>query len=180
MLKRSSKFIALLGAPILTCSASTSSKMHSEYPLYGPESIMARKAHGTCPKGVQLNLRWGCDQALGDRITCYNRHFAENFGYWLDTDFYDYAIKQTEPITFYDSVTGKPLFKAPVGRTMSGFLKESQDHGWPSFRDEEVIWENVRCLENGEAVSLDGSHLGHNIPDNRECHNIRFSVMTVS
>ncbi|CBY21136.1 unnamed protein product [Oikopleura dioica] len=167
MLKRSSKFIALLGAPILTCSASTSSKMHSEYPLYGPESIMARKAHGTCPKGVQLNLRWGCDQTLGDRITCYNRHFAENFGYWLDTDFYDYAIKQSEPITFYDSVTGKPLFNGPVGRTMSGFLKESQDHGWPSFRDEEVVWENVRCLENGETVSLDGSHLGHNLPDNR-------------
>ena len=43
------------------------------------------------------NLRWGCDQALGDRITCYNRHFAENFGYWLDTDFYDYAIKQVGP-----------------------------------------------------------------------------------
>ncbi len=76
-------------------------------------------------------------------------------------------IIKSEPITFYDSVTGKPLFNAPVGRTMSGFLKESQDHGWPSFRDEEVVWENVRCLENGETVSLDGSHLGHNIPDNR-------------
>ena len=74
---------------------------------------------------------------------------------------------KTEPITFYDSVTGKPLFKAPIGRKMSGFLKESQDHGWPSFRDQEVVWENVRCLENGEAVSLDGSHLGHNIPDNK-------------
>ena len=78
-----------------------------------------------------------------------------------------YDSFQTEPITFYDSVTGKPLFKAPIGRTMSGFLKESQDHGWPSFRDEEVVWENVRCLENGEAVSLEGSHLGHNLPDNR-------------
>ena len=78
-----------------------------------------------------------------------------------------YYSFQTEPITFYDSVTGKPLFKAPIGRTMSGFLKESQDHGWPSFRDEEVVWENVRCLENGEAVSLEGSHLGHNLPDNR-------------
>ena len=171
-------YFSVLGAPILTCSASSSA---SGYPIYGPESIMARKAHGTCPKGVQLNLRWGCDQSLADRITCYNRHWAENFGYWLDTDFYEYAIKQvdrsffipflcflqTEPITFYDSVTGKPLFKAPIGRTMSGFLKESQDHGWPSFRDEEVVWENVRCLENGEAVSLEGSHLGHNLPDNR-------------
>ena len=46
------------------------------------------------------NLRWGCDQALGDRITCFNRHFAENFGYWLDTDFYDYAIKQVSIFCF--------------------------------------------------------------------------------
>lgn len=188
----------MLGAPILTCSASTSSKMHSEYPLYGPESIMARKAHGTCLKGVQLvgsffDAVWRkknhfriCDGAairrlgtelpatiaisrkisaigliLTSTITPSNRlvfHF-ENWNSMIEI--------KSEPITFYDSVTGKPLFKAPVGRTMSGFLKESQDHGWPSFRDEEVVWENVRCLENGEAVSLDGSHLGHNLPDNR-------------
>ena len=52
---------------------------------------------------------------------------------------------------------------------------ESQNHGWPSFRDSEVIWENVRCLKNGETVSVDGSHLGHNIPDNngnRYCINL--------
>ena len=63
-------------------------------------------------------------------------------------------------ITFYDSVTGKPLFIAPRGRTFSEFEKESKSHGWPSFRDEEVVWENVRCLANGEAVSLAGTHLG--------------------
>jgi peptide methionine sulfoxide reductase MsrB len=44
-------------------------------------------------------------------------------------------------------------------------LKESIDHGWPSFRDEEVVWENVRCLPNGETVSLGGTDLGHNLPD---------------
>ena len=37
---------------------------------------------------------------------------------------------------------------------MEEFLKESKSHGWPSFRDEEVVWENVRCLKDGEAVSL--------------------------
>jgi len=63
-------------------------------------------------------------------------------------------------ITFYDSVSGKPLFIAPRGRTFAEFEKESKSHGWPSFRDEEVIWENVRCLTNGEAVSLAGTHLG--------------------
>ena len=29
---------------------------------------------------------------------------------------------------------------------------------------EEVVWENVRCLPGGECVSVDGTHLGHNIP----------------
>ena len=31
----------------------------------------------------------------------------------------------------------------------------------PSFRDNEVVWENVRVLKNsGETVSVDGTHLG--------------------
>lgn len=30
----------------------------------------------------------------------------------------------------------------------------------PSFRDEEVNWEYVRVLPDGEAVSVDGTHLG--------------------
>ena len=48
-------------------------------------------------------------------------------------------------------------------------------HGWPSFRDQEVNWEEVRCLPNGETVSLAGTHLGHNLPDrhgNRYCINL--------
>jgi hypothetical protein len=31
--------------------------------------------------------------------------------------------KEELPITFYDSVTGKPLFTAPVGRTLNEFLE---------------------------------------------------------
>ena len=40
--------------------------------------------------------------------------------------------------TFYDSVTGVPLFRAPVGRTFEQWKGESLVHGWPSFRDNEV------------------------------------------
>ena len=64
---------------------------------------------------------------------------------------------------------------APVDRTFDEFLQESKNHGWPSFRDAEVNWKYVRCLSNGEAVSIDGTHLGHNIPDgsgNRYCINL--------
>ena len=68
------------------------------------------------------------------------------------------------PTTYYDSVTGKPLFIAPKGRSFEEFVTESRHHGWPSFRDEEVVWENVRCLQDGECVSIDGTHLGHNLP----------------
>ena len=39
---------------------------------------------------------------------------------------------------FYDSVTGKLLYMAPRGRSFEDFKKESQSHGWPSFRDNEV------------------------------------------
>ena len=49
-------------------------------------------------------------------------------------------------ITFYDTVTGKPLFVAPKGRSWAAFVKESKAHGWPSFRDEEVIQNSVRVL----------------------------------
>jgi hypothetical protein len=46
------------------------------------------------------------------------------------------------------------------GRTFDEFVAESDAHGWPSFRDEEVVWDNVRCLRDGESVSVDGTHLG--------------------
>ena len=46
----------------------------------------------------------------------------------------------------------------------------------PSFRDQEVVWENVRVLKDGETVSTSGTHLGHNIPSkdrrNRYCINL--------
>ena len=35
------------------------------------------------------------------------------------------------------------------------------------FRDEEVVWANVRVLPNGETVSVNDTHLGHNLPDGR-------------
>ncbi len=51
-------------------------------------------------------------------------------------------------------MTGKPLFQAPINRSVDDFIAESKIHGWPSFRDEEVVWSNVRVLRSsGETVS---------------------------
>jgi len=66
---------------------------------------------------------------------------------------------------FYDSITGQPLFVAPRGRSIDDFVVESRNQGWLSFRHDEVVWSNVKILEDGEAVSVDGTHLGHDMPD---------------
>mmetsp|Transcript_22256 Transcript_22256/g.68605 ORF Transcript_22256/g.68605 Transcript_22256/m.68605 type:complete len:148 (-) Transcript_22256:2387-2830(-) len=136
---------------------------------------MSEKSHGTTDAPVQQDLRWGANRETADRICCYNRHFAEQSGYWTKTRFLVEARKAELPVEFYDSVTGKRLFVAPLGRSLNAFVQESNEHGWPSFRDPEVDWSEVRCLPNGECVSLAGTHLGHNLPDrkgNRYCINL--------
>lgn len=139
------------------------------------EDTMSKKAHGTTEKAVQTALRWGVDRETADRICSFNRHYAEYAGYWKTTNYLK-EVSRDEPTVYYDSVTGKPLFVAPIGRSMQDFLAESNTHGWPSFRDQEVVWENMRVLKSsGEAVSADGTHLGHNLPDgkgNRYCINL--------
>lgn len=142
----------------------------------GDESLMAQKEHGTSSQPVQSDLLYGVSNKLADRICNFNRHFAEMSGYFQSTNFEDMVLSANGPITFYDSVTGKPLFVAPINRSADAFVQESKIHGWPSFRDDEVVWDNVRILRNnGEAVSVDGTHLGHNLPDrsgNRYCINL--------
>jgi len=156
-------------------TSSGASASASRLPIQCSEEVMSKKAHGTCEKPVQSNLRWGCDFETADRICCFNRHYAEHSGYFRMKTTFISDVDKTKETTYYDSVTGKPLFIAPRGRSIEDFIKESDAHGWPSFRDDEVVWENVRCLSNGEAVSVDGTHLGHNLPDrkgNRYCINL--------
>lgn len=148
--------------------------LSQKLPIMGGEEIMSQKAHGTSEKPVKKDLLWGCDYETADRICNFNRHYAEHAGYWTTTNYLK-EVDRTQPTKYYDSVTGKLLFTAPIGRSMDDFLMESASHGWPSFRDEEVNWEYVRCLENGECISTSGTHLGHNLPDssgNRYCINL--------
>ena len=44
-----------------------------------------------------------------------------------------------------------------------------------SIGPNQVNWDYVRVLPDGECVSVDGTHLGHNLPDakgNRYCINL--------
>eukprot|EP00656_Telonema_subtile_P035410 TRINITY_DN39390_c0_g1_i2.p1 TRINITY_DN39390_c0_g1~~TRINITY_DN39390_c0_g1_i2.p1 ORF type:complete len:227 (-),score=30.94 TRINITY_DN39390_c0_g1_i2:204-884(-) len=143
--------------------------------IKGSDDLMNQKDHGTCVAAPVNPLRWSADWATADNICCFNRHYAESSGSWLGTGFLTTESSASGEITFYDSVTQKPLFIAPRGRTFDQFVSESRAHGWPSFRDREVVQENVRVLSNGETVSVNGTHLGHNLPDgsgNRYCINL--------
>eukprot|EP01094_Clydonella_sp_ATCC50884_P001497 TRINITY_DN1111_c0_g1_i1.p1 TRINITY_DN1111_c0_g1~~TRINITY_DN1111_c0_g1_i1.p1 ORF type:complete len:166 (-),score=53.05 TRINITY_DN1111_c0_g1_i1:218-715(-) len=149
---------------------------HSKHPHAVGEEVMRPRAHGTCDRPVQEELRWGVDRSTADRICCFNRRFAERSGYFRSTALLsEGAGGGGAEIQFRDSVTGKVLFVAPRGRTWEQFVAESEAHGWPSFRDQEVEWSAVGVLGDGEVVSLDGTHLGHNLPDakgNRYCINL--------
>lgn len=149
--------------------------------VYGDDSIMSPKEHGTTAAAVQQDLRYGVSNKLADKICSFNRVFAEMGGYFegstsFEKDVRNQVARTGKPVTFYDSVSGQPLFEAPKGRSVDEFIAESKVHGWPSFRDEEVVWDNVRVLRSsGETVSLVGTHLGHNLPDakgNRYCINL--------
>jgi len=74
--------------------------------------------------------------------------------------------------TFYDSVCGIPLFRAPVNRTLADFEADTNEHGWPSFRPDEVVQENVVTVSPGPTkpgmvTSKCGTHLGSYLPDAR-------------
>ena len=94
-------------------------------------------------------------------VCCFNRHYAEESGYFAKTNFLNEESGEKE-ITFYDSVSGKPLYIAPRGRTWKEFVIESQAHGWPSFRS---VQEYNKPLDYGDGTLFD--QLFFNVMENR-------------
>ena len=72
------KIGSLLSSKTNTSLAATmSNQTKKSFPIYCDESVMRPKAHGTCEKPVMPKLRWNCDRETADRISCFNRHYAE-------------------------------------------------------------------------------------------------------
>ena len=53
----------------------------------------------------------------------------------------------------------------PTARSMADFKADTDEHGWPSFRKEEVFSEHVSVDKNGFVYSSCGTHLGSYLPD---------------
>mmetsp|Transcript_89209 Transcript_89209/g.158141 ORF Transcript_89209/g.158141 Transcript_89209/m.158141 type:complete len:275 (+) Transcript_89209:83-907(+) len=150
--------------------------------VMGDEYMMQPKGHGTSTKPVQKHLRWNCDAEVADRICNFNRKAAEESGYFEETDFLEDLSKlgKEKQINFYDSNSGRVLFTAPKGRSLEQFIEESKHHGWPSFRDQEVNWTNVRVLGDGEAISVHGTHLGHCFKDPGAGHRYCINIVSIA
>lgn len=121
-----------------------------------------------CPHPPQEALLYGAanNYKTADHICCHNTHFAESFGYFKTVSFFE-QLDPNKRHVFYDSACGIPLYVAPIGRTFKEWEEESEHHGWPSFRDEEIIMKNHEIRYGGEVRSTCGTHLGHNLPDGR-------------
>jgi len=171
--------------------ALSTQKVLSKPELVRDQSIRPPKEVDTCSDAVQTSLLYGisgrktatvpvsvnANETLAEAVCCDSRvkFFAEPQFTFEAPDIQLFEKLGDGETTFYDSVCGLPLFVAPRNRTMAEFKADTQEHGWPSFRDAETNWDYVRILPDGEAVSVDGTHLGHNLPDrhgNRYCINL--------
>ena len=83
---------SLFGLDIFTNSFAAKAAGDGKYPIYGDESIMSKKEHGTSAKPVMDNHRYNVDFKTADNISNYNRHFAEYFYFEYDFEYAGYAF----------------------------------------------------------------------------------------
>lgn len=134
-----------------------------------------------CTGPIQKSLRYNTsdvpsqlpgsapDETQADAVCCDPNYkpYAEPSGFFQLPEIALFTKVNTTGInTFYDSVCGKPLFRAPIGRDFKTWHSESIEHGWPSFREEEIVKENIKVDNStGEVLSSCGTHLGSLLPD---------------
>jgi len=110
-------------------------------------------------------------ESLVSAVCCdpYFAAYAEPSGMFKRQDVALFShFSPNKTVTFYDPVCGIALFQAPKGRTLEQFQADTTEHGWPSFRPEELVHGNSRIVNStGEVVSKCGTHLGSFLPDEK-------------
>jgi len=154
-----------------------------------PEATPSRGKlyNSTCSGPIQENLRFNMSilppdvpayypledgETLGEAVCCDPRFspFAEPQFTFQDPriDLFSH-LNADGTTTFYDSVCGVALFRAPIGRTFAEWKAETEEHGWPSFRPAEVLASGGVKIDptTGYVTSKCGTHLGSNVPDDK-------------
>lgn len=149
-MRTSSLLLSTLSPTVLASAASAEDQCFGHTPMSSTSTYL----------GASL------DYSTAERICCNNHRYAEYRGYLEapEVDLFSRLDPAVETV-FYDSVCGIPLFVAPRGRTFEEFEAESLEHGWPSFRPEEIVSENVIVHDDGRMESRCLTHLGHNLPE---------------
>ena len=127
--------------------------------------------NNTCTAPVQSNLRYNISktsaiadfpfplpqsETLAQAVCCDNafKAYAEPRETYARPDVNLYEKMNKDGTTISYDVCGIPLFEAPKGRSFEDFKADTDEHGWPSFRPEELIKGNSRIIkETGEVVS---------------------------
>merc|ERR1712176_157115 len=110
------------------------------------------------------------DESIVDAICCDPnfKGFAEPVGTYARGDVNLFGIldphgNRTAEYTFFDPICGIPLFTVGSARPFAEFRAETEEHGWPSFRPEELVNNNAYIEEGSNLVySRCGTHLGSN------------------
>lgn len=146
-------------------------------------STLPPNEYNHCKSAIQSNLKYGISgrtqptvpvpvndtETLADAVCCDKRAlpFAEPQFLFQAPDINLYTEMNNKGVTvFYDSVCGLPLFQTPVNRTLADFQADTNEHGWPSFREAEIFAENIITDKATTYVtSKCGTHLGSYLPD---------------
>lgn len=141
--------------------------------------------YDTCSAAVQPHLRYNIstrmavpvfgiedeNETLASAVCCDSRMkpFAEPQFLFQAPDIQLFSSLDSSGVTtFYDSVCGIPVFKAPVGRSIADFEADTNEHGWPSFRTAEIVASNIVTNKtSGYVTSKCGTHLGSYLPDDK-------------
>merc|ERR1711907_80884 len=135
----------------------------------------------SCSGAVQSSLKYGisgrmdtfggasAQESMAESVCCDTRNKLRaepQFLYEAPDILLFSKMEQNGVTTFYDSVCGVPLFRAPVNRSLAEFQADTTEHGWPSFRPAEVVTEHVITdKQSGLVQSSCGTHLGSFLPD---------------
>jgi len=102
------------------------------------------------------------DESLAQAVCCDTQftNYPEPRNFYVDHQLF-LRLDKDGVNTFYDSACGIPVMKAPIGRTFEEFKEDTSEHGWPSFRGEEIIEENITVGDDGLTIfSKCGTKLG--------------------
>lgn len=95
------------------------------------------------------------DESLSSAICCNSNYagYAEPRGLYAEHRLFA-KLDRSGVNSFYDVSCGVEVFRAPVGRSFKEFQEDTKEHGWPSFRGDEIIQENVVIKDDGNAINV--------------------------